>query len=320
MTRSSTRRTGRRTRASSAVLTLTATLAATLAIPSSAGAEAPPQHTAATVERSDFVAVTGTNRRLYHADVPGDGFTDGGGRLLGAPAMARYGKEVYFVAVGTDRNVYVRTSNITWRVLGPTGTDCSGVSIDIRRSTGAMAVACRGANGKLYVGRTTVTPGQLPPRIQSFRSLGGAVLFGTLTGVTSSDFYFDVVGTDHLVYRWTSGTGFRRLSTSLRCYGPLGSDSFSNAGLACRARDGALTVVPDDSNYSAFATIVGKVVGRPGVAVDEDGTARYYVLGTDDKIYVAGSSRDGTIRGFRRGPAGSGLYGLAAASTTGPIA
>ena len=56
----------------------------------------------------------------------------------------------------------------------------------------------------------------------------------------------------------------------------------------------------------------GQVVGRPGLAVEVDGTTRSYALGTDGRISVAWTSPARISTPWRRGPTGRGRYGVSA--------
>jgi len=65
----------------------------------------------------------------------------------------------------------------------------------------------------------------------------------------------------------------------------------------------------------SYRTVRGVVVGRPGAALDADGTRRYYVVGTDRKVYVATQAADGVLSGFTA--AGGSGRGVAVTSLAG---
>ena len=273
----------------------------------------------------DLVAVAGTDRRLYVKISDEAGWTDLGGKLVSAPVFTITDDDEYFVAVSTDGNLWVRgfEAEEDWRPLGPVGTKCLDVSIAASDDT--LAVACTGTNSRLYVGKAPLVAGQLP-RVASWAYKGGRILHGGVTGYAPDpdprvegepgEFYYQVVGTDHRVYERTDADGWSvpDPNPALRCYGPLSHDLLSEAGAACRASDGGLLVLTDVSASGAttYAKIRGTMVGRPGVTFDDDLTSRYYVLGTNGRVYRATVSSTGVVGGFTR-YTGSGLHGLAAA-------
>ena len=269
---------------------------------------------AAAVAPVDVLALVGTNTKLYVKTTDQVGYDNLGGSLIDAPGLA-VGDQPYFVGIGANNNVYVRTYDQGWAPLGPKGTNCSGASVAIAGNT--MAVACRGSNGRLYVGKAVAdatTSGRLP-RITSFQNRGGQLLFGATVGVNKDAFYYDVIGTNHLVYEATDTSGLRLVTGSPRCSSSLAIDVVTGGGVACRSEDGALLVLSNATDQ--FIKIPGAIVGRPAVSVDDDGTSRYYALGTNRKIYTASQSPTGVVTGFRNAPAGSGLFGLVSGSLTG---
>lgn len=313
-------RTARRTARAAALL---AVLSAAITAGATSASAAPsflrqtPQTAAAVtaaVTPVDVLAVVGTNTQLYVKTTDQVGYDNLGGALIDAPGLA-VGDQPYFVGIGTNNNVYVRTYDQGWAPLGPKGTNCSGASVAIVGN--AMAVACRGSNGRLYVGKAVAdatTSGRLP-RITSFQNRGGQLLFGATVGVNKDAFYYDVIGTNRLVYEATDTSGLRPVAGSPTCNSSLAIDAVTGGGVACRAEDGALLVLSNATGQ--FVKIPGAIVGRPAVSVDDNGTSRYYALGTNRKIYTASQSPTGVITGFRNAPAGSGLFGLVSGSLTG---
>ena len=257
---------------------------------------------------ADGLAATAPDGALYSTPSMGTGFAFQGGRLKEAPAMAASAQTVYYVGVGLTGALHVRTDRLGWRALGPAGMRCSGISAAVAGST--LAVACRGEDDRLRVGKAALVPGRLPV-ISRFADRGGALTYGTSTGVRAGAFTYTVVGTDHALYE-TGDTGrFRRLPGSLRCSGTPARDSFTSLGLACRASSGALQVLRDRTT-GAYDTLPGQLVGRPGLAVEPSGSARYYVLGTNGKIYVATDTPGSRATGFRATGNSLWRYGVSA--------
>ena len=256
----------------------------------------------------DRLAATAPDGGMYSTPSMGTGFVFHGGRLREEPAMAASAQAVYYVGVGLTGALYVRTDSLGWRALSPAGMRCSGPSAAVVGST--LAVACRGENGRLQVGKAALVPGRLPV-ISRFVDRGGALAYGTSTGVRAGAFTYTVVGTDHALYETGDAGGFRRLPGPLRCFGTPARDSFTSLGLACRASSGALQVLRDRTT-GTYDTIPGQLVGRPGLAVEPGGSARYYVLGTNGKIYVATDTPTARATGFRATGNSLWLYGVSA--------
>ena len=287
-----------------------------------ASAPSPAGAATATPPPLDLLAVVGTNSHLYVRFSTDPGWSDLGGRLTDTPALAAGEDDAYLLGTGGDGAPYVRGfgADQGWRRLGPDGARCAGLSTAVNGAT--LSVACRGPNGKLYTGTTTLVPGEVP-HVSRFTSRGGDLLYGSLTTVLpDGSFGYLVVGTNHAVYATTSTTtGFERVTGAPRCYGSLSADDVSGAGPACRAQDGSVTVTANDpADADGLVTLPGKTVGRPGVAVDEDGTSRYYVVGEDTRLSTGGEPADGTITPPQLGPSGKALYGVVAASLTEPAA
>ena len=298
-----------------------------LSAPSALAGPAAKPAAAPTIKRSDLIALTGTNKHLYVRNTAHEsGFRNLGGTSIDAPAYAldSHGK-AYYVVVGSNHNLYVRTDNLGFKRLGPASTNCKGVSVAISGNT--LAVACQGAGSHLYAGKATLTTHL--PTVAHFKNLGGTLLYGTTVlgdedpdGDPDASFGYVVVGTTHGIYLRDDSDGFFRLPLPVLCYGPLGTDSINAEPLACADSKGGLQVYKnDDSENSdgsdAFVTIPGKVVGRPGASTDEDGVTRYYVLDKDAKILTATQDAAGHVSAaFTAGPAGFGQFGIAAGSTS----
>ena len=260
----------------------------------------------------DLLAVTGEDHGLY-VQIGGDGnWMDLGGSLRSAPVMAFGWGDLYFVAAGRDSVPYIRSFEQGWRRLGPAGVACADPAVTTDEDT--LSVACRGADGHLLIGKAAI-PERGLPHVTRFTDRGGDLRYGGLAGIEQDgSAYYEGVGRDHVVYATSDKGGLTPASETLRCYGSVSQDALGEGGAACRAQDATLQVSANDAaDADGFTTLRGSTVGRPGVAVDDDGTSRYYVLGTGGRIYRAGQAAGGALTGFTR-IGGRGLYGLTAAS------
>ena len=271
--------------------------------------------TAAGTASPSILATTGTDAHLYYRKVSATSWTDLGGRLVDAPA---YDEDAaggfFFVGTGTDRNVYVRTLTQGWKSFGPAGTDCFGPSVAYRASDHTLAVSCIGADSRFLTASVKVPTSGLP-RATAWTDKGGSFLYGSSTVYDTGNFQYNGVGSNSRVYT-AYGTGrFRFSGSPLVCSGPLPMD----LPFACRDAGGGLQVI-DQSDYTA-KVIRGGIVGRPGVSFGADQYLRYYVLGTNDRVYsatqVAYGDTAGTTSGFSRTGSGLGKYGIAAGAGDG---
>jgi len=261
----------------------------------------------------DVIALVGTNRRLYTGLVGQGSLVDLGGELHGTPLLVAGEQASYVVGLGKGDVPYVRSFQRAWRRLAPAGITCQGPSAAVSGAT--LTVSCRGSNGHLWSGSTQLA-GDALPYVATWTDRGGSVPYGTVAGVDAAGVVsYEVVGTDHASYRKTGSKSFTRVAGAPLCFGPLSQDDISGGGRACAAQDGALQVSSNDpADADGIATVRGRVVGRPGVARDVDGSSRYYVVGTDARLYVADQPAGGTLRAFRSVPSRASLFGLSAAS------
>ncbi|HVM26581.1 MAG TPA: choice-of-anchor D domain-containing protein, partial [Mycobacteriales bacterium] len=267
-------------------------------------------------KRVDIVTVTGTDGQLWVRDTDRLGWRPYGGRLVGAPAFAWGYYDDYFIGVGADENVWIRSWDQPWRPLGPRGTRCSGASAAVSHTT--LAVACRGADGAVWVGKTTTADGRLP-QLSRWQSYGGRTKHGvSVADVSEAEgvaaFVYLGVGLDDRPWYRTDSPGWAQLSRSA-CGDTLATSTYFNA-VACRnLGDERLKTFHGPSGTDG-ALVDGRVVGRPGVSVDPDGLTRYYVLGVDRSIWVATQQADGRLGPFRPF-GGAGVGGISVHSVTG---
>jgi hypothetical protein len=263
--------------------------------------------------------VTGLDNGLWVRYTDSPSWLNLGGTLVDAPSIVVGGAEDYFVGLGSDKNVWIRSVAQGWTRLAPRNTHCNGPSAVI--SAGQLAVACRGADNALWVGKAPLpaTPGTLP-FVPGFHTLGGGLRHGVSVSDGSTgaepDFVYSVVGTDDRPYVRTDESGWDS-PTSTLCSSTFTASEFFEVG-GCRAFSAALWTFPLDGGDVQSAG--GRIVGRPGVAVDADGEAWHYAQGTDGRIWVARqpTGPGGVPGGGAPGPfapfGGMAKYGVAAVS------
>ena len=300
-------------------ITATACFAAAVAVvaPTSAASAADPDLRASVANPVHVVAVTGTDNGLWVKYTDEANFRNLGGILTDAPAVALGYEADYFVGVGGDRSLWVRTLDRGWQRLGQANARCAGVSAVV--SADLFVVACRGDDNAGWVAWGQVPSGDGIPTIGNFVRLGGVLKHG-LSVIDAADYSNDNpranaiyigVGTDNRPYFNPGGGRPWQLADNTTCGGTLTFSEFGDVG-ACRnlSTDAMKTFHFNREDYP----MTGRVQGRTGVAVDlEDGDTRHYALGIDGNIYVARQAPDGTLGGFRLF-GGSGKFGISAAS------
>ncbi|HVM27317.1 MAG TPA: Ig-like domain-containing protein [Mycobacteriales bacterium] len=267
--------------------------------------------------REDILAVIGSDAQVWARSSKASGWTPLGGALVDAPVVVAGYDESYVVGVGRDRNVWIRgfSTSAGWRPLGPAGTNCAAPSAVVSGST--FAVVCRGGDGALWVAKTAVS-GTRIPAVTSWSSMGGGFRFGPSVSDVSpngftADFLYSGVGNDGRIWSRTEDTGWTPLAAP-RCGGISTASEFFEA-VSCR--NDATSALKTFAGYTSNdgRVIPSAIVGRPAVAVDADGVARHYVLGTDSALYTARQAADGTTGGFSR-ISGAGAHGLSAVSVS----
>lgn len=248
----------------------------------------------------DVVAVAGSDEKLWVYDSHDRAWSDLGGVLTGTPAIATGNHDLYFFAVGTDNNVWVRTYERDWARYGLAGTNCVGVSAVV--SGPMLAVSCRGSDGAAWVTQSREPRSGLP-RAGTWRSLGGVVQYGVSVGdasttASAAQFLYAAVGSDNSIWA-DEGAGWGQIGG--QCTGAASLSEFAEA-LGCRGADGALWVLED--RWRSFG---GQIVDKPGVTVHENGVVRAYVTGTGGSIWTSSGS------GWTR-LSGASTYGVAVVS------
>ena len=262
----------------------------------------------------DVVALVGTDRHLYVGLAGQDDYRDLGGASYEAPLLIAGEQSSWFLRIGRNSVPYVRSFERGWARLAPDGVTCTKPSAAVDGDT--LTVGCRGANGHLWTGRTTVV-GDALPYLDRWVDRGGQVVHGGVAGVPRDGvFRYEVVGGDHVSYRKTTGQpGFAAVTGAPPCYGPLTQDDISGGGRACAKRDGTLVVSANDpADANGLASVALTAAGRPGLARDEDGTTRYYALDGAGALWTAGQSATGVVSRPRTVAAPTAMYGVSAAS------
>jgi hypothetical protein len=265
-------------------------------------------------DRTDLLAVTGTDGQAWTARTGGSGWTPRGGRLLGVPALASGLVDTYVIGLGTDHNVWIRGTARDWQPLGPPGTWCDGPSAVAE--AGVLAVACRGADGALWVGKTPLPKQDTGlPRLTRWEGKGGALRGGVAVsgngGEDPVEFLYSVVGTDGHPWVLADGYAWHR-SNDLICGGDVGASAVAEFS-ACRdPKTQELWVWSIRGVTPSAYSGEGRVLGRPGVSVDPDLVTRFFVLGTDGHVWMAQQQQEypGVVSSFFY-VGGAGVGGVA---------
>jgi hypothetical protein len=255
----------------------------------------------------DLVAVVGQDNALWVND--GSGWESLGGYLIDTPAVTVGETQVYYLGLGTDRNVWIRTDDIGWTRFGPTGTRCDGPSAVVSGFGGptpTLAVACRGGDGAVW---SAHVPDQETgvPTTSSWRYVGGGVKYGVNVSdvqpwvVDDPMFAYTAVGTNDAVWINEGGTWY---SEGGQCWGPASADEFLEY-FGCRGLDGSLWLKQSWREGASWFAFGGKMQGKPAITVHADDSLHAYVLGGDGRVWTRSDSGSWTLYG------GVGRYGVA---------
>jgi hypothetical protein len=265
----------------------------------------------------DRVAVVGTDDALWVRGSDSTRWRSLSGVLIDTPAVVVNGSTTFYVALGSDRNVWVRTDTLNWQPLGPTGTNCASPSAAVSRGT--LAVGCTGGDSALWVSKT-VLPTTGLPKLPRWSSRGGILKTGpSLSDASTTStpaFGYAVVGADSRPWFRTDAVNWT-IRSSAMCGGAVASSQRAEA-LACKDYASASLKTfhaPSQPGASLLTSeiINGAIQGRPAVTAAPDGSARYYVLGSDGTIWTATQAANGTLSGFAYWH-GAGKHGIGATS------
>lgn len=243
------------------------------------------------------VAVTGTTHALYVRRSDAPGFTNLGGYLLAPPAVALTADgTTYYVGIGANHQLYLRTDRLSWRALVPQRVDCGQVGA---AGLGQVVyIGCRGLDNRLHVTEVQVSGGGLPSwtnpayvfDLGGLISSGPAVLpqghgFGSYTVTAPQP---DAAGNN--VWQWNGSyyQAWARVPWSCSSQPAVSPDG---AFFACRGPLGTLRYW--HSGDARVFDAGGQIVGTPGIAAHATGnSATAYGEGTDGAIYTTTLSYD----------------------------
>lgn len=245
------------------------------------------------------LAVTGANRALYVQTAGSSSWTNLGGQLLSAPAVASWGGVTHYVGTGTNKTLYHRTNTTGWHRLGPAYcTDVSATAAERR-----VFLSCRGGNGALYTTDFDATLQR--PATPTMTKIGGSVLGAVPVMMTEFGVMFlaraasyTEAGETFNTYTWTEEFGFQRFY--VRCDStPAMVYSMTTDFMACQQGAGVVTVEagyypsePEESDFNIY-DVPGQVINTPALALTGEGTAELFVQGSNGAVYHRGLSVDG---------------------------
>lgn len=299
-------------------LALGVVVATTAAAATFAGAAlAPAAAQTMTEPRMDVVTVIGTDGQLWFSQSRDRRWYPLGGRLVDTPAVVHSGGHTYFVGLGGDRNVWVRTLDRPWAALGPAGTSCTAPAAAVSR--GILAVACTGSDAGLWAGKVALPAAGALPRLGGWQGLGGILragpsLYDASGSSTSAQFGYGVLGADGRPWVRTDGTGWAMRSPHA-CGGTVAASQRAEV-LSCRDSTSESLKTFHAASGRDGQLVAGRITGRPAIAADTGGAARHYALGVDGTVWTARQQPDGSLSGFSHW-GGAGVHGVGA--TTLPL-
>jgi hypothetical protein len=251
------------------------------------------------------VAVQGTDNGVWikanlplnpnYANVNPDAWTSLGGQVIGPPAVVDVGGEPYYIAVGTDNALWVRTLETNWNSFAPSFCyDSPGAVYD--RATTTLYVGCRGGDDSLWVASTPLTPGQISFPSVTWTDYGGVLGAGPAVGLSSdsSPEYLAEAPNGQVWYHAASvdsgwvGTNANCVDTHLAADYDVAL--FESIG-ACRGVDGQAwwgsAFFPTPFNTPEG----GALIGGPGIAVNSSSfpvssPPYLFAEGTDGAVWV----------------------------------
>ncbi len=251
-------------------------------------------------ERRPALGVVGTNGAAYlRTDSPGSAYRNLGGLLVGSPTVVRTadGRDL-FIGQSTNGGLYVRSATTAWGWLAWPDADCGDPDAEVFRDE--LVVACRGSNGRAYVGRAPITADRLP-FIRTWTNRGGLITGGPGLAIDTTTGRADLVargGSHGYGNVWSSsGSGSGAwVKRSLTCTAPPALASVPGAPesqwVSCASFEQQLLV--SQTSVDENGALVdheelcgGRVVGRPGLTPSWDGFAmKVHVTGTNAGIYT----------------------------------
>jgi hypothetical protein len=267
----------RRARAAIAGVGLLATaLLSSLACAPAASAE---------VDTSPVVAVTGTNRALYAKHTSAATWTNLGGVLVAAPAVAVVNPQItQYIGIGTNSMLYQRTDTTDWRRLTTLEYKCTQIAMAVSPIDGTtVSGACTAGNGALYTfsfdgSAVTPTVATLTKATandvvsgQAAVTYDGGEPVYLFNGVSYGDGNVWILDTTDLYQHDSVSTNGPGVST------PWQFEVYQH-------NDATLTIVGPDLSYS----IPGRSIGNPALAAGIEGQSQLFVTGTNGSVYMTG--------------------------------
>lgn len=254
----------------------------------------------AAVPGGTVLAVTGDNGALYARTAGQASWTNLGGQLLSAPAVASWNGVTHYIGTGTNRTLYHRTGTTGWHRLGP--AYCTDVSATA--GNGMVHISCRGGNGALY---TTEFDARLQlPSTPTMVKRGGAVhgavpvvmsVNGPVYFARTNEYTED--GQTANTYTYDTRSGWNRYYTW--CDSTPAAAAASTLFFACQSGDGLITA---EANYYDgaewawnFYDVPGQMIDTPALAMTGAETAELFVQGTNRAVYHRGLTIDGPSSG-----------------------
>ncbi len=240
------------------------------------------------IEAAPVVAVTGTNQALYVRRDTDPGWTNLGGQLIAAPAVARTSSGVvHYLGIGTNSRLYQRTDSTDWRPLTTIAYQCAQITAAAAPTGSTITGGCTAAaNNALYT--FSFDGSQLQPTVD------------VLTKVTPSNTVYSPAQ-----IAWTAATPstayalFKGAGTSLgdayrvdlpggaitpQAHASVRGPAVSAGGhyQAYQKADNTIVVFTPSTHYSLPA----QSKGVPAIVEHGDGTADLYVTGINGSLYA----------------------------------
>lgn len=272
------------------VLTANSVVGSYQATASSPGAQSASIDLRNTPTPVSVVAAVGTNHALYVRRSTAAGFTNLGGYLIDAPAVARTADgTVYYIGSGRNSRLYIRTDRLPWKPLTAAGAICRQPGAV--GGNGWLGVGCRGSNNHLLGMAVSVSNGGLPSFQQIPSDLGGIITSGPSVTMDPGLIYQATApaaaGAANVWEYRSFGSTWRPVPHVSCTSQPSASRPFDPrlTFRACRASTGSLGFWTGDSG--PVNDVGGAIVGTPGVAGHvTNSSATVYARGTNGQVYL----------------------------------
>jgi len=278
------------------------------------------------------IAVRGRDSALWIKRSDETSFRRLGGRLLDAPDVVSYNGVQYYIGVGADRAIWVRTDVNAWTRMTVAICRQPGAAVDTNEaSAGRLAVACMGADRALWYVETALPADGSNPvtgpmtRQGGVLSAGPAVYYGfvespeppiegLLSFMVPDANTFVRNGHRYNVYIRTSGdVAHHNVPWLGYCSGqPVAMSIGDPFDPSFPGRFGCQDAGNHSLRYQGFAEsgTDGRIVGRVGMTI---GPTTFYAEGLDGRVWA---KTPGVPPGAFRPVGGLVLGGAAATNVT----